>query len=211
MKVSWRLGMAAVFAGLSGALCLPSVSDAYPISKELRAAMRLLDQKDYRGAVEAANIALKANPSDPVARATRANAYVELGDYAHALVDHDAVLAQVGDDPGALVNSCWVRALANTDLGRARDYCDRAVAKRPSLSAYDTRGFLDLRQGEFEEAIADYDKALRVRPNTASPLYARGVAKIRLGMVAEGRADMATATQLQPDIAELYVRRGLNP
>jgi tetratricopeptide (TPR) repeat protein len=173
--------------------------------------MRLLDKKDYRGAVEAADRALKANPNDPVARATRGNAYVELGDYEHALADHDAVLAQVGEDPGALVNVCWVRALANTDLDRARIYCDKAVAKRHSLADYDTRGFLDLRQDKFEAAISDYGNALQARPKTASPLYGLGVAKIRLGRIAEGQDDIARATRLQTDIADVYARRGMTP
>jgi tetratricopeptide (TPR) repeat protein len=211
MNVGRRLGVAAVFACLFGAVGLPSVSAAYVFREDVRTAMRLLDKKDYRGAIEAADKALKANPNDPVARATRGNAYLELGDYEHALVDHDAVLAQVGDDPGALGNACWVRALANTDLDRARVYCDKAVAKRRSLADYDTRGFLNIRQGEFEAAIADYDQALKARPKTASTLYARGVAKIRLGREAEGRADMAAASQLQSDIAEVYARRGLRP
>jgi tetratricopeptide (TPR) repeat protein len=174
--------------------------------------MTLLAKKDYRGAIEAANRALKTSPHDPVAMATRGNAYIELGDYEHALMDHDAVLAQVGDSsPGALNNACWVRALANTDLDRARRYCDIAVAMRRSLADYDTRGFLDIRQGRLEAAIGDYDSALRVRPKTASPLYARGWVKTKLGKVAGGQADIAAAQQLQPDIADVYARRGLAP
>jgi tetratricopeptide (TPR) repeat protein len=173
--------------------------------------MQLLARKDYTAAVAAADKALVANPNDAVALATRGNAYTELGDYQHALADQDAVLAKVGDNPGALTNACWVRALANTDLARARDYCDRAVAKRHSLADYDTRGFLDLRQGDLPAAIADYDKALQLRPKTASPLFARGVAKIRMGRTTEGQADIAAAARLQTDIADVYARRGLTP
>lgn len=211
MSMVGRWAVVAIFVCLCGAISAPSAFAAYRISDDAMAAMKLLDKKDYRGAVEAADRALKASPTDPIARATRGNAYVELGDYEHAMIDHDAVLAQVGDDPGALVNACWVRALANTDLDRARTYCDKAVVKRGSLREYDTRGFLDLRQGNFEAAISDYGNALQARPKTASPLYGLGVAKIRLGKVAEGQDDIARATRLQADIAQVYARRGMNP
>ncbi|HZZ67051.1 MAG TPA: tetratricopeptide repeat protein [Phenylobacterium sp.] len=210
LSIGRGIGIAIAFACVSGAVGI-SPAFAYPVSRDTQAAMELLQKKDYRGALEAADKVLKAHPNDAVARATRGNAYIELGDYEHALLDHDAVLAQVGDNPGALVNACWVRALANLDLDRARIDCDKAVAKRHSLAGFDTRGFLDIRQGAFKAAIADYDEALKVRPKTASSLYGRGLAKIRVGDDTGGQADMAAARQLQPDIAEVYLRRGLKP
>jgi tetratricopeptide (TPR) repeat protein len=220
MRIGWQLGVATVFICLSGGLCLPSASDAYEASDHVMAAMKMLDKKDYSGALAAVGRALKVNPSDPIALATRGNIYIELSDFEHAITDHDAVLAIAPDDAGALDNACFARAAANADLIRAREYCDRAVSiaistkydtKRPILVAYDTRGFLDLRQGKLEAAIADYDEALKARPKTASPIYGRGVAEIRLGKVVEGRADIAAATKVQRDIADNYTRHGMPP
>jgi tetratricopeptide (TPR) repeat protein len=110
-------------------LCPPFAADASPyyVSDDVQAALSLLDRKNYRGALAFAEKRLKVKPDDPVALATRGNIYIELGDYEDALMDHDAVLALL--DQGALVNACWARALANKDLDRARDYCDRAVRK----------------------------------------------------------------------------------
>jgi TonB family protein len=194
---------------------LAEAPESYAVSSDVKAAMSLFDRKDYKGALALTDKRLKAQPSDPVALATRGNIYIELGYYEDALKDHDAVLALVGDDQGALVNACWVRALANRDLDSARAYCDKATSlatdESQRLRAYDTRGFLDLRQGQFEAAVADYGHALAERPQTASPLYGRGVAKIGLGRLDEGRTDIVAATKVQHDIAEQYARHGITP
>jgi tetratricopeptide (TPR) repeat protein len=196
-------------------LCTTSMAASYPVSDQSVAAIRLLDRKDLAGALAAANAALKSDPHDPVALATRGNVYIALGEYEDAIIDHDAVLALVGDDVGALTNACWARALANKDLEQASRYCDRAVkgawGYSQRLRVYDTRGFLDLRQGEFEAAMADYNKALDASPRTASALYGRGIAKTRLGRLSEGRVDIAAALKVQPDIDIVYKQRGLEP
>lgn len=202
----------AVASGLSASVAFPLQAQTV-ISGQLHRAMVLLERKDYARALGLVEAELNLQPRDPVALATRGNIYVQLGRYAEALTDHDAVLQMRPQDPGALTNACWVRALADTDLDNALSFCDRAVAlsRGRGFAAYDTRAFLHLRRGEFSEARADYDAAIRLSGKLASSLYGRGIAKLRAGDEASGRSDLATASRLDPRIGDTYSRRGVSP
>jgi tetratricopeptide (TPR) repeat protein len=187
----------------------------YPRSPPVDQAMRLEAAKDYAGALKLLDGVLTEHPDDLVARAVRGDAYLGLGDYARAMSDHDAVLAAAPHDQGALTNACWVRALANVELDRALTYCDASVkdaaAHHRAGAAYDTRGFLHYRRGEFALAVADYDVAGRVISRSADPLYGRGLAKLRLGKTADGQTDLSAALKLDASIAETFAKRGAAP
>ena len=208
------LTLAAVVAA-AGLAAHAQPKPLYPATVANRQAFELLAHKDFAGALLKANQALTEKPDDLVALAARGEAYGGLGDFPRAMADHDAVLKMVPNDVGALINACWVRALANVELDRALTYCDAATkdaaAFRRAGSAYDSRGFLHYRRGEFELAVADYDAALKEIPRSASPRYGRGIAKLRLGKVADGQRDLAAALKLDAGIAETYARRGAVP
>ena len=59
-----------------------------------------------------------------------------------------------------------------------------------------------------EEAIADYDEAIRLKPDYAQAYYNRGNAKGRLERHEEAIADYDEAIRLKPDHAQAYYNRG---
>jgi tetratricopeptide (TPR) repeat protein len=71
-----------------------------------------------------------------------------------------------------------------------------------TAEALDSRGLVWLRRGEYDRAIADYDEALKARPNSAWSLYGRGLAKLKKGLKAEGEADLGAAARLDPHVPE---------
>ena len=73
----------------------------------------------------------------------------------------------------------------------------------------DTRGFAYLKVGRLDEAIADYDAALKLNPKLASSLYGRSMAKRKKGDATGGDADMAAAKAIQADIAEKMAIYGI--
>ena len=73
----------------------------------------------------------------------------------------------------------------------------------------DTRGFVNLRLGRADDAIKDYDAALKLDPKLAGALYGRGLAKMRKGDRAGGSADVAAAKRIRSDIAEEFSRYGV--
>ena len=62
--------------------------------------------------------------------------------------------------------------------------------------------------GLYQSAIADYDTAIRLKPDYADAYNNRGVAKDNLGQYFAAIADYDTAIRLKPDYAKAYVNRG---
>ncbi len=104
---------------------------------------------------------------------------------------------------------CYVAGLAGL-LEMAELTCTQAIEKQTHENGnYDTLGLVHLKMHRWDKAIADYDKALRARPDLTVSLYGRGVAKRTKGDVAGGNADIAAATSGEPDIANIMARLGV--
>jgi tetratricopeptide (TPR) repeat protein len=54
--------------------------------------------------------------------------------------------------------------------------------------------------GKLDEAIADYDAAIKLQPKQAWSLYGRGLAKQKKGLAAEGGAPMLRAWPGSPEV-----------
>ena len=63
--------------------------------------------------------------------------------------------------------------------------------------------------GEWVSAIDDFSSALQLEPKLASSLYGRGLAKLKRGDPTGGNADVAAAKEIEADIAEQFVRYGV--
>jgi len=66
-----------------------------------------------------------------------------------------------------------------------------------------------LRLGDLDGAIADYDAALRARPDLAWSIYGRGIARLRKGREADGVRDLAAARAIDPSIGERFAAIGI--
>ncbi len=112
----------------------------------------------------------------------------------------------------ALNARCWTRALWNQELEQALRDCNAALKQLPNTAALlDSRGLVQLRRGEYDKAIVDYDQALKLGAPRPWTLYGRGIARLRKGLTADGHADIASATALDPNIAAQAGKYGLTP
>jgi tetratricopeptide (TPR) repeat protein len=68
-----------------------------------------------------------------------------------------------------------------------------------------------LKLGQPDQAIADYDAALRLDPQKAHTLYGRGLAKRRKADLAGAEADFVAATAISPRIGEQYRGYSVRP
>ncbi|OQW57285.1 MAG: hypothetical protein A4S17_04795 [Proteobacteria bacterium HN_bin10] len=185
-------------------------SGARAFAYRQRGAVRL-EQGDVEGALGDFGSAIRHNPHFTAAYISRASVYEAQRDYDRALLDYDQVL-RIAPDFGPAYNArCWLKTLSGRDLISARSDCDRAIDMGVGANAYDTRGLLNLRSGQFEAAWADYDRAVTLSPASAHQLYGRGLAALGLGREEAGRADIAAAIALDAAVAGAYQTYGFVP
>ena len=99
----------------------------------------------------------------------------------------------------ALNNRCYMKAMLK-DPSAIAD-CEQALADQEHYQRYDSRGFSYLMLGELDKAIADFDRAIKLRDNPYSR-FGRGVAKRQKGDRAGGDADIEKAKTQDEKIAD---------
>ena len=70
-------------------------------------------------------------------------------------------------------------------------------------------GSVLLGEGRVQEAVEQYEQALRIKPDYGEPHNNLGVALVRLGRVEEGIEHLEQALRLNPDYAEAHYNLGL--
>lgn len=167
-------------------------------------------------------------PAEADLRLTLGRVYEDIGQYAQATRQYDRWITYHPADYRlaiALTWRCGSQAQGNENLQRAQKDCNAAYAlMRPHWWSSNpkwsdswvapllrTRSLIGLREGNLDGAIADDDAAIKLRPDDAYALYARGLAELRKGSKAQGQADLAAAERLDGDIARPFVRMGLTP
>jgi len=86
----------------------------------------------------------------------------------------------------------------------AADLPDRSLAY-----VYNNRGASYRNLNRYNQAIEDYDAAIRLNPEYATAFYNRGIAYDRKGFYGLAIDDFDTAIQLNPDLSDAYIQRGL--
>jgi tetratricopeptide (TPR) repeat protein len=146
-------------------------------------------------------------------RLSVSNLYTSLDQLAQALVQLNLWLAAHPNEfqrEAELNSRCWTRLRLGVELDKALDDCNRAIdadSKNPNY--LDSRAWVQLRLGHDAEALADFDRSLKYRPDGAWSLYGRGLTKTRLGDAVQGAADLAAARKAQPDIDLKVTQAGL--
>jgi tetratricopeptide (TPR) repeat protein len=183
-----------------------------------RAEIRL-HEKNLDGAIADLDAVDRLAPKQSDLRFVLAERYEAVNRYSQAIAQYDLWIPNHRVDSKlamALGARCRASALENEDLGGGLADCNKALSmadkKNPDYGhLFENRGLLELRQANYDKAIADFDAALKMLPKNAFALYGRGVAKVRRNKTAEGEADMAEAVKIAPHIAAPFKARGLAP
>jgi tetratricopeptide (TPR) repeat protein len=198
-------------AAIAAALAIdPKSSLALQMRADLEASAR-----NYPLAIEAITAAIEAEGAASP-------------DHIRLLLDRGIIRAQQGQGAAAqadfaaardatsnateLNNVCWHLATHNVALQTALDDCNAALAKDPKhVQAWDSKGFVLLRIGRYDAAVAAYDAALALSPQLPHSLFGRGVARHRLGKQKEGEADIKAALRADDSIDKQFAAYGLTP
>ena len=154
-------------------------------------------------------ISLLDNGNDSLAHYNRGVAYFAMQQYDKALADYTAAIEIDTKMDVAYGNRCLTRVLLGRELAKASDDCDKAIELNPNgQNLYNVRGFVNLKLGRNDQALADYNTALKLDPNSPHALYGRGLAKKRRGDV-DGEADRAAARAARPNIEQSFSMFGV--
>src|SRR5262249_26284536 len=144
----------------------PFLSGKYNIFIKRGNAYLAKDDRD-RALIDYAQ-AVRVEPANAIAHRKLAEIYMRWHDYVRATQSFDEVNKLLPTNAQAWNDSCWVRAIAGQQLQKALANCNEALRLEPDYSyALDSRGLTYLRLGQPDKAIADYDAALKIRPNLA--------------------------------------------
>ena len=103
------------------------------------------------------------------------------------------------------IPSNYLKALINRS-GTVKPFSQ--ASQSISADTYFIRGYEKAELGDYRGAIADYTRAIRLKPDDALAYLNRGVAKVQLGQHFAAIADFDTAIRLKPDYANPYYNRG---
>jgi tetratricopeptide (TPR) repeat protein len=86
-----------------------------------------------------------------------------------------------------------------------------AEVQKPSLDAesYNNRGAAYAKEGEYDKAISDFNKAIELNPRYADAYNNRGAAYAKKGEYEKAISDYSKAIELNPRYADAYYNRGL--
>jgi tetratricopeptide (TPR) repeat protein len=135
---------------------------------------------------------------------SRGRALWEKQDYDRAIGNFDEAIRLYPNFALAYADRCYVSALlAGRELRSALKDCDEALRLWANYSvAHTTRGFIYLKLSNFDSAVADFDTALQLQPDSASALYGRGLARLRKGEERDGDTDLAAAKDISPSLVQ---------
>lgn len=153
-------------------------------SSQFGKAQRLSEKGQFAKAIQIYSGIIKKNPENYAAYASRGLLYERLPAKDAAELKKNKQLAE-------------------------RDYL-RAVSlnyRRPEI--FNNLGALYIDQGRYEEAVANLNQALALRPNYFMALINRGVALSQQGKIGPALVDFSAAESLDKSSALLYLNRGL--
>lgn len=208
----------------------PSNADAVELRGSARAALQ-----DFAGAMRDFEDATRLKPNDSALWSTRASieatsvmvryrmdpslvfdrtfAPWKESDFAPAMKTFARALEINPNEVRALYGRAFVRMVEGDGDGAVEDM-RRVVELNPSTDSADRAFILNglgmalARAGNHEAAIATFDKALEIRPNSFRTLNNRGTEKLSKGDLAGAEADLNKSIELASNYMLAYLNRG---
>jgi tetratricopeptide (TPR) repeat protein len=154
--------------------------------------------------------ALRLDPNNVLALGNRGIIREKRGEFVAARADIDRAIEIDPRPYQPWAERCWIGGVLADQLPKTITDCDQAIKlESRDPNNYNSRAFVHFRMGDFQAAIADYDKSIEGNPKVGSSFFMRGLAKRAAGDLAGGDADIAKGKQMEPDVADRYAGYGV--
>lgn len=163
-------------------------------------------EKNYVRAIAEYDEYLRVHPESARAWANRGGAYLELGDLAAVREDADRALELQPADPILRENRLYV---SNAQGDTATIIVDATWLLRnlpPNPAWLDLRGSAFAREKRYEEALADAERLVELRPD-ANAYCNRGSTRLSLNQDEAAEKDLSKALRLDPELELGYIKR----
>ncbi|MGY8705829.1 tetratricopeptide repeat protein [Bradyrhizobium sp. 18BD] len=166
--------------------------------------------KDLHTAIENYDLAIRLDAQNSNAFVGRCNVDLKMNEFARAVTDCSEAIKLDKLDPIPWNNRCWARTIIGAELQEALSDCNEALKLQPNDPyVLDSRALTHLKSGRWDDAIADYDKALSFQRGRASSLYGRGLAKEKISE-GSGKQDVEAAIAADSTISQKYRTYGVD-
>ncbi len=162
----------------------------------------LAEVKRYKEAIADYDLAIDMNPKGRSAFENRGGAYYEIGDFQRALSDANTAI----NLDSSRCHVYFLRGRVNFAIGE-RGKAIEDLSKAISLCSEDSlvwsmlnwRGFVYANMGDYAKAIADYNKALNLNPDSVDVYYNRGLAYNKTGKYDLAIKDFSRVLDIDPN------------
>ncbi|HAP51193.1 MAG TPA: hypothetical protein DCQ56_08270 [Porphyromonadaceae bacterium] len=183
----------------------PFIVDAYQVRGVARQ-----NRRDFAGAVADYAEGLRLMPEEKVFMMNSAVCYGELRDYEAAQRAYDRLLSVDPNNDRAQLGLAHLY-LMRKDTVEALKHVDRSLElSKNNAGAYVMRAAIATRsRGDYEQALADMDEAIKLEPHQAGYFINRAFIKYNLDDYFGAMADYDYAVGLDPASIEAHFNRGL--
>jgi tetratricopeptide (TPR) repeat protein len=126
---------------------------------------------------------------------------------ARELIKSDRALAAAGITTGLIWCGFTWRYLEDWESSETL-FLHALQATDKNFVAYNNLGSIRQRQGRIEEAVSDFEKAVKIQPGSPEALDSLGEALTTLGKSDEAIADLLAATRIRPTFVKAHIDLG---
>ncbi|WP_453898135.1 tetratricopeptide repeat protein [Xanthocytophaga flava] len=186
------------------AISCSSSSEAF-----LEKGRQMMQQGDFKGALDFLNKAIEKDPENVDALNARGVANLELKQYAAAQLDFDQAIKLNSNTYKPYYNRGRNQAAQQKWQPALEDF-SKAVQMAPDTAdIYFNRGVIYFQLNQFPEALQDFSKAILLNPQNHDYYYNRGTTKLRIQDVQGALDDFQHSIQVNPRFAKGYYTLGL--
>ena len=154
--------------------------------------------------------ALEQDPQFADAYHNRGNAKAELGELQAALKDFDLAISFNSEDAKYYVNRGVTKGKTGNINGAINDFnIALQLGSEDQSAVYSNMGKAKMLLGKTEEAIKDYDYAVKLNPKQYTAYLNRGLAKQKLKDFRGAVEDFTECLKINPKMTDAYLNRAL--